>query len=470
MRIELDEEALRRANPSRATKVAIPTADEGRAALRTLKVPSVGAWWMDRDAPEIAKAVRATIHDGDSVKDEDAAAGVLALLDPYEEDHEPCIAPVVAYLASSLGAVGLLRALMASNQIGARTRTTHYDYMKREVWLAAARVLCAADDDDYRAARDIAAKARAELGKDKGLCAALAMIFSSEPWATADAKAFRTSPIGGDGDRATCLLLACDDWATSERLMKQMLAKGSLTPSGPVYALLHRFGERAEPLALAAYDMSLAQRDAVATAWISGALTCISSPAVAALFEKRIGKKVGGAEAEAYFRRWPRLETIAPKKKKKTTTTAKSEARFAVLGGFDMYAWKGDGSTKAWRRCMTNPAAFDDWPTKLGRTVPQLVGDALDRWTKRLEIRGDFPVEIRGVSSQSEIEAHGVELLSLFRLGEAAPIYFNGELIVFSFDLGWGVRLELYERGESELTVIDEAPDMHEELARLVEP
>lgn len=88
-----------------------------------------------------------------------------------------------------------------------------------------------------------------------------------------------------------------------------------MTPSAPAYALLHRFGERAEPLVIAAYERSLEARDAVASAWIAGALACVASPAVAASFQKRIGKKVGGAEADAYFRRWPELAKGATKKK-----------------------------------------------------------------------------------------------------------------------------------------------------------
>jgi hypothetical protein len=246
--------------------------------------------------------------------------------------------------------------------------------------------------------------------------------------------------------------------------MNEMNANDSMTPSGPVYALLHRFGQRAEPLVIAAYDKSLKQRDDAASAWVAGALACIASPTVAALFQKRLGKKIGGSEAEAYFRRWPELAGKGAKKK----PAAKAEARFAVLGNFDMYGQEGEGSIKAWRKCKTNPGAFGDWPKALARPKPGLVGEALDRWKKRLEIDGDFPVEVRGVLSKAAFEADAVELLSLLRLGEDAPIYFNGELIAFSFDLGWGVRLEIYERGESELTVLDEVPDAEVELQKLL--
>ena len=103
MKIELDERALRRANPSRTTKLAVAGEDAFRDALAALRV-----------AP---------------ANDVDAAAKLLAMLHPFEENHEALIEPVVAGVGRALGSTGLLRALMASNHADGRATLTHYDYI-----------------------------------------------------------------------------------------------------------------------------------------------------------------------------------------------------------------------------------------------------------------------------------------------------------------------------------------------------
>lgn len=483
-RIVMDETSLKRANPRRGATFSMPTPAAGRKAVAQLEVPD--RWWMDaapRGAPAIAKAIRELIKAPTEVTDVEIAAGLLNMVIAQNpRGDSSLVEPVVVWLAASLGLPRLLEALTRAGFIETPGERG-YHAMNRQAWLAAARVLCLAAPTDYEAARGDALALR-KASKDHSLEAALAMIFPSEPWATRDAGAYKTNANDTASERASCLLHANTDFPTAERLAGMIFEpRGSYKGysgalSGPAYALLDRFGERAEPLLSKAFDWSLAHGDDVACEWIGGALACIASPRVAALFEARLGKKVAGGLASSYFERHPEL---APKKgekgknEKKEKRQREPHAMYAASGRFDLHGPHRSDTESLWREYQTNPAAFGDWPKKLARPPGGRVAGVFAKWSQFRQ--GDewltievsrIGVDVRGVLSAATVKEHGVEIASMFRLGDYEPVYFNGDLWVFSPDDGWGFRLSIRERGESSLEELDEAPAIADDVRALL--
>jgi hypothetical protein len=465
-RIVLDETALKHANPRRGARLTLPSVEAGAEAARKVAIPG----WLVNKAPETAKAVRAMVASGDPPSDLDSAAGLLTSIDAFEQ--EELIEPVMVWLDHALGVKQLFTVLTRVAQIG-NAYPVEYNYMQREHWLAFARLLCVASDSDYAAVRDDAAQRREGARPVTALRGALDMIFPSEPWATEDARKF--SPGRNDGpafDVATCLLLANDDYAIAERLMTRMASECTSAASGPAYTLVDRFGAAAEPLLIAALESNLRARHDVECEWIAGALACIGSQSAGAVLKKRLGKKVANNAAKEWLSRFGEGEAI-PKEPAKT----KRAARFAVIGDFDLYAHTDDDALAVWKQQKPDASAFDDWPDELSRKTPRrAIAALLGEWSRfqgkageRLTIdAGESGVAVRGVLLEATVKARAVALAALFRLGEEAPVYFNGELVVFSPELERGIRLSLYERGESELETIDEAADLADELRALL--
>jgi hypothetical protein len=467
----LDETALRRANPRRGAVLAMPTAVEARAAVAEIKIPY--PWWLDRSDPALAEAVRSAVASREPPTDAAAAALVLATLD-FERDE--LFEPVAVWIAEGLGTRGLLGAVTRASVAGRGKgeKLIGYDLMHHERWLAVGRVLRAASDAEYRVVRDDAARLR-EGRASFQVRAALGVIFPDEPWATDDLRPL--APTRDDGPGLTLaghLLCANTDFDIADRLIAVMCEKITSTASPPAYVFVDRFGARAEDLLLRAFDANLKDRHDIECEWIAGALACIGSPAIAAVMRGRRGKKVAGAVAAQYAARFPALEAGKAKAPKKEP----APVRFAVLGDFDLWAQEGEGTLVKWKRVQSNAGAFGDWGDLGGGATSAPVGELFQRWSAFRGEGGEYlsiepsagGVAVRGVLSAETVAAHGAEILSLFRLGEAAAVYFQGEVVLYSPQAKRGYRLELYERGESELSPIDEAPDRASELRALLGP
>jgi hypothetical protein len=331
---------------------------------------------------------------------------------------------------------------------------------------------------EYKAARDRAAKVRAEA-KHPELRGALAMLFPSEPWGTEEARSFDPKRPGRGvpaSIKAATLLLANTDWATAERLMRGILDNpyGGSDASPPVYALLDRFGARAEPLVRAAFDRNLKEGSTVECEWIAGALACIGSSDVAALFQQRGSKQTGKTAALTFAKRFPELARAT--RGEKPQPAKRSAARYAVVGDFEVWSVHDktfDGVLRRWQGMTPTPRRWDDWGDLEVTAAKRKVGLLLDAWREKEALRIDArkgSVSIRGVLPAEVVSRRGVELFSLFRQEEVSPLQFDGDLLVFSPDLENGYRLALYEKGGSSFERLDEAPEAEEEIAALLAP
>lgn len=307
----------------------------------------------------------------------------------------------------------------------------------------------------YAAARDVARELR-KTSTDSQVRSALAMLFPAESWATDDAKTFDPKKHDRVGARwfesASMLLLAVNDLAVASSLVDRWTAdksgQGTFWLAEPAFALVHRFGDRAAPMLLAALAKTRNARDDASTATVLSALSYLEGPDVAKVMETFRGKKIGQTAVARFFAR-----STAP------TSVETSSRKVAVFADLDMF-----GSVAAWKKMPLR--VTPGGPLGAPAAPAASVGAAIDAWQKDHGVRirsKKGTISVRGAIGLATMWARGAELAAAFCLGEdlaaERKVHFQGQLFFYVVGAGEGVRIELYERGESSIEDIADSMD-----------
>jgi len=464
VRVHFDASELRYVNAPRGVTVAKPT-----FTLDALRARATDPPVFLSQQPKLLDAATRALAVGRAPDAVDAAAATICLLrvneDTGESDVDDVNEVLLGWIAEN-GADFALRSMVRCAPLRWRKKSpAGYDRSDLFAWLALARVLSREGDAGYARARRVGAGLRAKT-KTGALPNAIAMIFPTESWGTADARSYLKKKSEAElrwHVKAAMLLCANQDRDVARALMRDILADtsghGTASTALPAYALAYRFGEGIQAQLIDAFLANVREARDNEADRIAAALAGIGTLEVAAALAQRCGKKVGGKAAQRFGARFPQLAT-AP-----SSTKARPSGRVAIYGDFQIFksgSPKGKDAIAAWRACTVNPARFSDWGELRVRSRTRSVGEIIDEWSSRLTV-SERGMSLRGVVDQATYSAHLAELIAAFRFDAEAMardgVYTTGVLLAAVLGADRGIRFRTHDTGESSLVYLDDALD-----------